>query len=124
MYIYSIWALNRGHYPYKWLWTYAGDKFFEAEGEIKFSPVYAHDLLLLKLKPAELLKTDTTANPISEKYIQDKKDEKKKGKIISSLVRNAKMTPTEAKAAVQVQDAPKQQRAGKGVLKFDRHLGN
>ncbi len=39
MYIYSIWALNRGHYPYKWLWTYAGDKFFEAEGEIKFSPV-------------------------------------------------------------------------------------
>ena len=48
LYIYSIWALNRGHYPYKWLWTYAGDKFFEAEGEIKFSPVYAHDLLLLK----------------------------------------------------------------------------
>ncbi len=38
--------LNRGKYPYKWLWTYAGDKFFEAEGEIKFSPVYAHDLLL------------------------------------------------------------------------------
>ncbi len=34
-------------YPYKWLWTYAGDKFFEAEGEIKFSPVYAHNLLLL-----------------------------------------------------------------------------
>ncbi len=47
MYIYSIWSINHGHYPYKWLWTYAGDKFFEAEGEIKFSPVYAHDLLLL-----------------------------------------------------------------------------
>ncbi len=47
MYIYSIWALNHGHYPYKWLWTYAGDKFFEGEGEIKFIPVYAHDLLLL-----------------------------------------------------------------------------
>ena len=31
--------LNRGQYPYKWLWTYAGDNFFEAEGEIKFSPV-------------------------------------------------------------------------------------
>ncbi len=31
--------LNCGQYPYKWLWTYAGDKFFEVEGEIKFSPV-------------------------------------------------------------------------------------
>ena len=75
-----------------------------------------------KLKPAELLKTTTTANPISEKYIQEKKEEKKKGKVIKSLVRNAKMTPEEAKAAVKVQDAPKQPRAGKGVLKFDRYL--
>ena len=65
-----------------------------------------------KLKPAELLKATTTANPISEKYIQDKKEEKKKGKVISSLVRNAKMTPDEAKAAVQTlkQDEPKQAR--------------
>ena len=39
--------LTPSPYPYSWLWTYAGDKFFEAEGEIKFSPVYAHDLLLL-----------------------------------------------------------------------------
>ena len=75
-----------------------------------------------KLKPAELLKASTTANPISDKYIQDKKEEKKAGKVISSLVRNAKMTPAEAKAAVQVQDAPKQQRAGKGVLKTDKYL--
>jgi hypothetical protein len=30
-----------------------------------------------KLKPAELLKTSTTANPITEQYIQDKKGEKK-----------------------------------------------
>ena len=49
-----------------------------------------------KLKPAELIKTTTTANPISDKYIQDKKEEKKKGKAISSLVRNARMTPAEA----------------------------
>ena len=66
-----------------------------------------------KLKPAELLKTTTTANPISEKYIQDKKEEKKKGKVISSLVtlvRNAKMTPEEAKTAVVQQDEPKQKR--------------
>ena len=77
-----------------------------------------------KLKPAELLKTTTTANPISDKYIQDKKEEKKKGKVINSLVRNAKMTPEEAKAAVKVQDAPRQPRAGRGVLKFDKHLGN
>ncbi len=75
-----------------------------------------------KLKPSELLKTTTTANPISEKYIQDKKEEKKKGKVISSLVRNAKMTLEEAKAAVVKKDEPKQQRAGKGVLKFDRYL--
>ncbi len=75
-----------------------------------------------KLKPAELLKTTTTSNPISEKYIQDKKEEKKAGKVISSLVRNAKMTPEEAKAAVKVQDAAKQPRAGRKVLKFDRYL--
>ena len=75
-----------------------------------------------KLKPAELLKTTTTADPISEKYIQDKKEDKKKEKVISSLVRNAKMTPEEAKAAVKVQDVPKQQRSGKGVLRTDKYL--
>ncbi len=77
-----------------------------------------------KLKPAELLKTITTSNPTSEKYIQDKKEEKKTGNVISSLVRNAKMTPEEAKAAVKVQDAPnlKQPRAERGVLIFDRYL--
>ncbi len=75
-----------------------------------------------KLKPAELLKTTTTANQISEKHRQDKKEEKKKGKVISSLVRNAKRTPEETKAAVVKKDECKQQRAGKGVLKFDRYL--
>ena len=59
-----------------------------------------------KLKPAELLKASTTANPISDKYIQDKKEEKKAGKVISSLVRNAKMTPAEAKAAVATVNEP------------------
>ena len=63
-----------------------------------------------KLKPSELLKASTTANPISEKYVQEKKEEKKKGKVINSLVRNAKMTPAEAKAAVVQQDEPKQKR--------------
>ncbi len=65
------------------------------------------------LKPAELLKKTTTANTIKEKYFQDKMEEKKKGKVISSLVRNAKMTPDEAKAAVVKKDEPKQPRAGK-----------
>ncbi len=60
-----------------------------------------------KLKPAELLKTTLQANPISEKYIQDKKEEKKKGKVINILVRNSKMTPDEAKAAVVKKDEPK-----------------
>ena len=62
-----------------------------------------------KLKPAELLKASTTA--ISNKYIQDKKEEKKAGKIVNSLVRNAKLTPAEAKAAVIQQDEPKQPRS-------------
>ncbi len=29
VYIYSIWPLNRGQYPYKWLWDYAGDIFLK-----------------------------------------------------------------------------------------------
>ena len=74
-----------------------------------------------KLKPAELLKASTTANPISDKYIQDKKEEKKAGKVISSLVRNAKMTPAEAKAAVATVNEPggRGQRDKKKVVKMD-----
>ena len=74
-----------------------------------------------KLKPAELLKTTTTANPISEKYIQEKKEEKKKGKVINSLVRNAKMTPEEAKAAVATVNEPggRGQREKKKVVKMN-----
>jgi hypothetical protein len=74
-----------------------------------------------KLKPAELLKASTTANPISEKYIQDKKEEKKAGKVINSLVRNAKMTPAEAKTAVATVNEPggRGQREKKKVVKMD-----
>ena len=74
-----------------------------------------------KLKPAELLKTTTTSNPISEKYIQEKKEEKKKGKVINSLVRNAKMTPEEAKAAVATVNEPggRGQREKKKVVKMN-----
>jgi hypothetical protein len=74
-----------------------------------------------KLKPSELLKTTTTANPISEKYIQEKKEEKKKGKVINSLVRNAKMTPEEAKAAVATVNEPggRGQREKKKVVKMN-----
>ncbi len=72
-----------------------------------------------KLKPAELLKANTTAKTISDKYIQDKKEEKKAGKVINSLVR----TPAEAKAAVATVDEPLGKRAGRGVLKYDTHLG-
>ncbi len=39
---------------------------------------------------SELLKENITSNPKSEKYIQDKKEENKAGKVISSLFRNAK----------------------------------
>ena len=74
-----------------------------------------------KLKPAELLKVSTTANPISEKYIQDKKEEKKAGKVVSSLVRNAKMTPAEAKAAVATVNDPggRGQREKKKLVKMN-----
>ena len=72
-----------------------------------------------KLKPSELLKASTTANPIAEKYIQEKKEEKKKGKVINSLVRNAKMTPAEAKAAVVQQDEPEQKRTIKKVERLN-----
>ena len=74
-----------------------------------------------KLKPSELLKASTTANPISEKYVQEKKEEKKKGKVINSLVRNAKMTPAEAKAAVATVNEPggRGQREKKKVIKMD-----
>ena len=37
-----------------------------------------------KIKPSELLKANTT--PISDKYVQDKKEKKKAGRIIDSLV--------------------------------------
>jgi hypothetical protein len=29
IYIYIIWALNRGQFPYKWLWDYAGYNFLK-----------------------------------------------------------------------------------------------
>ena len=72
-----------------------------------------------KLKPSELLKSSTTANPISDKYIQEKKEEKKAGKVVNSLVRNAKMTPAEAKAAVIQQHEPREKRIIKKVVKMD-----
>ena len=72
-----------------------------------------------KLKPSELLKANTTANPISDKYIQEKKEEKKAGKVVNSLVRNAKMTPAEAKAAVIQQHEPREKRIIKKVVKMD-----
>ena len=28
--------LNRGHYPYKWLWDYAGDKFLKPKAHKNF----------------------------------------------------------------------------------------
>ncbi len=73
-----------------------------------------------KLEPAELLKASTTANPISDKYIQDKMAEKKAGKVVNSLVRNAKMTPAEAKAAVATVNEPggRGQRDKKKVVKM------
>jgi hypothetical protein len=38
---------------------------------------------------------------VTDEYIQDKKEEKKEGKVICSPVRNAKITPAVAKVAVK-----------------------
>ncbi len=37
--MYSIWALNIGQYPYKWLWDYAGDKLLKPKAETIFTGV-------------------------------------------------------------------------------------
>jgi hypothetical protein len=79
-----------------------------------------------KLKPGELLKVNSVSNPISDKYIQEKKADKKAGKVISSLVRNDRMTVEEAKKSVQdVKNGNTLQRSsrqGKGILKTDKYL--
>ncbi len=66
-----------------------------------------------KFKPAELLKINKVDKPISKEYIEAVKADKKKGKIINSLVRNSKMTPAEAKQAVLTMNEPKQKRTTK-----------
>ena len=66
-----------------------------------------------KFKPAELLKVNKVDNPISKTYIEEVKADKKKGKVISSLVRNSKMTPMEALQAVAAVKEPKQKRTTK-----------
>ena len=44
--------------------------------------------LIRKFKPSELLKINKVDKPISKSYIEEEKEDKKKGKIINSLVRN------------------------------------
>ena len=66
-----------------------------------------------KFKPAELLKVNKVDKTISKEYIEEVKAEKKKGKIINSLVRNNNMTPAEAKQAVLTMNDPKQKRKTK-----------
>ena len=66
--------------------------------------------LIRKFKPSELLKVNKIDNPISKSYIQEEKEDKKKGKVVNSLVRNAQMKPDEAKQAVATVNDPKQRR--------------
>ncbi len=68
-----------------------------------------------KFKPAELLKVNKVDKPISKAYIAEVKADKKAGQVISSLVKNAKMTPAEAKQAVEAVNEPKKSR-GKAPL--------
>ena len=64
-----------------------------------------------KFKPSELLKINKVDKPISKAYIEEEKEDNKKGKIINSLVKNAKMTPTQAQQAVAAVNEPKVRRA-------------
>jgi hypothetical protein len=68
--------------------------------------------LYRKFKPAELLKVNKIDKPISKAYIAEEKADKKAGQVISSLVKNAKMTPAEAKQAVAAVNEPKKSRGG------------
>ena len=65
-----------------------------------------------KLKPGELIKVNSVSNPFSDKYIQEKRAEKKAGQVMNSLVRVSKMSVDQAKQAVTnlEQDEPRQQR--------------
>ena len=47
---------------------------------------------------------------ISKAYIDEVKADKKAGQVVSSLVKNAKMTPAEAKQAVAAVNEPKKSR--------------
>ena len=62
-------------------------------------------------------------NPISKSYIQEEKEDKKKGKIINSLVRNAKLKPDEAKQAVAAVNEPKQRRVASGPSDYAAFAG-
>ena len=64
-----------------------------------------------KFKPSELLKINKVDKPMPKSYIEEEKEDKKKGKIINSLVKNAKMTPIQAQQAVAAVNEPKARRA-------------
>ena len=76
-----------------------------------------------KFKPSELLKVNKVDNPISKSYIEEEKEDKKKGKIINSLVRNAKLKPDEAKQAVVAVNEPKQRRGTSAPIDYSKLAG-
>jgi len=76
-----------------------------------------------KFKPSELLKVNKVDNPISKSYIEEEKEDKKKGKIINSLVRNAKLKPDEAKQAVVAVNEPKQRRGTSAPIDYSALAG-
>ena len=79
-----------------------------------------------KLKPGELIKVNSVSNPISDKYIQEKKADKKAGQVVNSLVRVSKMSVDEAKQAVvdlkNDNTLRRSGREGRGTVKTDKHL--
>jgi len=76
-----------------------------------------------QFKPSELLKINKVDNPISKQYIDEEKEDKKKGKIINSLITNAKMTPIQAQQAVAAVNEPKQKRSTSAPIDYSALAG-
>jgi hypothetical protein len=77
-----------------------------------------------KFKPAELLKVNKADNPKSKAYIEEVKADKKAGKVVNALIKNAKMSKTEALQAVAAVNEPKTGRGKSAPADYAAFGGN
>jgi hypothetical protein len=80
-------------------------------------------MALARIENQQLIKVKSASNPIFDKHIQEKKPDKKAGKVLSSLVRNDRMTDYEAKKSVDGLNndttLKRNSREGRGIVKTD-----